>query len=449
MAKVRLTDANVKSAKAAAGERLELFDQKTVGLILRVSDSGRKSWAVRYRTLAGQQRRHALGRYPELGLADAREEALAVMRQARSGRDPSAEKVAARRKAVSEPLKTMADLHDAYFTACETGEWRPRKKRKRASTIAEEKALWRRHIAEGFNSLRVEEIDHSTVRRLLRSIVAAGSPVTSNRVRALLRQSFNFAISEERVVANPIDKVPPLASETPRERVLGDAELKMLWVALSSRALLEREGPGGKGTKVRVSEAMGIALKLLTLTLTRRAEVAGMTRSELDLDNATWIIPSERAKNGTAHSVPLSAPAVALIKRAIEIADEGREKPSPVVFPSPRDRQKAITPGALSHVLRELRLALKLGDIRAHDLRRTGASVMVSERLGISPFVVGRVLNHSSETGGASAVTLRHYALHDYASEKRGALQVWANLLRQIVGETTASKKVVPIRGAA
>jgi hypothetical protein len=76
------------------------------------------------------------------------------------------------------------------------------------------------------------------------------------------------------------------------------------------------------------------------------------------------------------------------------------------------------------------------------DLRRTGATNMVSERLRFAPFIVSQVLGHSSDTGGAAAVTLAHYALYNYASEKRGALEAWEALLLEIVGDRRRPTRV-------
>ncbi|MNU06699.1 hypothetical protein D3C72_2519820 [compost metagenome] len=61
---------------------------------------------------------------------------------------------------------------------------------------------------------------------------------------------------------------------------------------------------------------------------------------------------------------------------------------------------------------------------------------MASERLGISPFVIGRILNHTSEKGGAAAVTLSTYALHDFMPEKRSALIKWDKLLSDVVSNS-------------
>ena len=343
----------------------------------------------------------------------------------------------------------MADLKAAYFLACESGEWRPRKKQKREITIRWEKEMWDFHIAKPLGDVRVDEVTPETVKRILKSIVAAGHPTTSNRVRALLRQVFNYAIAESRIENSPITRVAAMAPEKARDRVLTDIELNTLWTALTSRNGLSKKAKDGEPVKVRLSEALAIAIKVQAMTLTRRSDVTGMSRTELDLENGVWIIPAHRSKNGVAHMVPLPDPAIALIKRAIEIADEGKDLSTAAVFPSPRDRKQPIKPAAVSHALRDVRLALELNHFNTHDLRRTAASIMASERLGITPFLIGRVLNHTTETGGAAVVTMRHYALHDFASEKRMALEAWIALLLEIVGEKTRVSNIVQLRSTA
>lgn len=452
MAKVRLTDKYVAAITAPAGTRLEVFDQhpQGAGLMLRVTDAGLKAWMVRYRTDDGVQRRFSLGLYPDVDLATARDRASEARRKARDGEDPAAEKRRRRSEAKAQPLKTFIDLSEAYFTACENGEWKPRGKKKRASTLAEEKGLWNRHIKSELGDLRLEDVTPAAVKKRLRSLVAKGHGVTSNRVRAQIRQMFNFAIHERRLVHNPVAQVAALGTETARERVLRDAELKVIWQALTDPSGLRKPpaDDGTPGVRVYVSAPVGIGLKLLSLTLTRRAEVAGMRRTELDLDQSTWVIPGERTKNGTALLVPLAPASVKLIKEAIRLADDGHEKPSPYVFPSPRDRAKPITPASFTHALRDVRIALRLEDLHPHDLRRTAASNMASERLGITPFIIGRLLNHTTETGGAAKVTLKTYALYDFVPEKRAALAAWEGLLLEIVGVQPRGDNIANLRAA-
>lgn len=446
MSKVKLTDRYVATIAAEPGKRLEVFDQHLMGagLMLRVTDTGRKIWMVRYRTDDGQQRRLTLGLYPDIGLGEARGRAAEARKKATDGDDPAGERLQRRAEARAEPVKSFTELADSYFAACETGEWKPRKKKKRASTLANEKWLWTRHIKPELGDLAVEDVTPAAIKRVLRALVATGRESTSNKVRAQIRQIFNFAIDDDRVAVNPIAKTTALGDEAPRQRVLRDEEIRTVWTALSDRTRLVRKGKPEPDSRVFIGEPVSVALKLLLVTLVRRAEVSGAARSELDLENGVWLIPGTRTKSGRPHLVPLSDMAIELFRRAMDVADEGQVEPSPFVFPSPRDRmKKPITPAALTHALRYVREALGLERLTPHDLRRTGATNMASERLGISPFLIGRVLSHSTELGGAAAVTLTTYALYDFIKEKRASLDAWASLLFNIlsgeVGPITAS----------
>lgn len=433
MPKVRLTDRYVASVSAPAGTRLELFDDNPLGagLMLRVSDTGRKSWALRYWTEDGDKRRFSLGLYPAVSLADARKRCVQARLLATDGADPAGEK---RRKKVerrSQTIRTFQDLSVAYFEATERGEWKPRGKRKRESTIAGEKWLWTKHIEAPLGGHRLEDVSPAAVKTLLRKLVAKGQDTSANRVRAQIRQMFNYAILEaEAVVANPIARVPAMGDESPRERVLRDAEIGAIWRALDDPTVLTcARSARRKNQRVYVSRPVGIAIKLLLLTLQRRHEVAGMTRAEIDLEQAVWTIPGSRTKNGRATLVPLSPAAVALIREAMALVNQ----PTPFVFPARWDRDKSLTPASLSRAVRDVRAALALPSLAPHDLRRTAATNMASERLRISPFVIGRILNHTSEKGGAAAVTLSTYALYDFMSEKRSALNAWAMLVEEIL----------------
>lgn len=465
MARIRLTDKAVASARVAEGERLELFDQDVRGLILRVS-SGRKTWVFRYRNADGVQRRHTLGIYLDgftggggnapdeakhkaLTLSQARAAARTLINQVGENQDPSADRELKISAAKAEPIKTLNDLRDIYFKACEIGEYRPRGKKKRASTLAEEQGVYRRHIEGPLGAQRLENVTPSAIKDVLRDLLLKGHGTTSNRVRSLLRQLFNFAIHEERLEVNPINRVKAMAEEKPRERVLSDDELRVIWKVLN-----DPEGyylpatDGQRPEKLKISEPVRIAIKLLMLKLVRRAEVALMHTSELDLAQASWVIPGARTKNAKAHFVPLAPEAVELIERAIEVAKLGDDASAPkpkarYAFPSPRGKGNPITPGAITRALRNIKLALGIKDIRPHDLRRTAATIMASERLGISPFMIGRLLNHTTETGGAAVVTGRVYMLHEFAAEKRAALNAWAKLLYEIVGEREQASNVV------
>ena len=92
--------------------------------------------------------------------------------------------------------------------------------------------------------------------------------------------------------------------------------------------------------------------------------------------------------------------------------------------------------------------ALKMEGATPHDLRRTGATSLTGERIGIPRFIVSQVLAHAGDTGGAAAVTGVHYDLNDYLPEKRRALDAWASLLEQIVGDKQRPDNVIDMAAA-
>ncbi len=154
-----------------------------------------------------------------------------------------------------------------------------------------------------------------------------------------------------------------------------------------------------------------------------------MHRDEIDLKNRLWTIPAERTKNKRVHVVPLSNEAITLISEALQVAAPAADTPHEgYLFPSLQKPGLPIEARALTRAFRRIAETLGLQDVRIHDLRRTGATHMTSEQLGISRFVVSQVLNHASDTGGAPAVTAV-YDRNAHLQEKRGALEEWASHL--------------------
>jgi integrase len=255
-----------------------------------------------------------------------------------------------------------------------------------------------------------------------------------------VRQVLAFAVSEERILTNPAALIAPPAEVTARKRTLNDVELRLFWEALESDDELW-VGDESARRRLYVGPPMRILLKLALLLLVRRGELAGMRVDELDLDHGAWLIPGPRTKSGAPHFVPLSERAVELIREAIELA--GTDGKAPIcVFPSPRSSEKPIRADSVTHAMTGLCTALGLPSAAPHDLRRTGATLMTSERLRISPFIRSKVLSHRTDAGGGAMVSMLHYDSNEYVAEKRGALEAWANLLMQIVGEIAVDNNV-------
>jgi integrase len=437
---VRLTDKHVLALKADSGKRLEVFDLQEPGLLLRVSDAGRKTWFFRYRIADGRQPRMKLGTYPATSIADARRKAQDARRIVETGEDPAAQARKAAAEAKSQKIRTYDDLIDVYFTACENGTWTPKGKRKRPQTITAERKLYERHIKKEFARKSLGEIGRAEVKALTRGMLAKGITTQSNHAHALIRQTFSYAVEEELVENNPAMGLASPAPKKARERVLDNAEMKALWAGLIDASKLK----DAKGDPILLSDGVALALRLTMLLLQRRAEIATMRVEDLDLDGGVWIIPSDLVKNGRPHAVPLPPKSVELIRAALKLRT--REK-SPYVFPSPRGETASIHPDALTRAMGALMKALGLPLAGPHDLRRTGATNMASERLGIAPFIISQVLNHTTDAGGGSATTRRHYNVHLYATEKRRTLAAWEVLLLEIVGEKAKPDNVTRLHG--
>jgi integrase len=376
----RLTQISIAKIKPAAARR-EIADAGKPGLYLVVQPNGKRSWAVRYR-FRGKSRKYTLTGFPSLPLAH--KQAQAVLDQVAEGRDPAAEKQLA--ATPDDLFKTVAanfiERHVKRHNS-------PRHARDTASMLAKD-------VLPRWGDRRIQDLTKRDVLELLHAIQERGGGVSTNRTLSILKKLFNWTIDEDIITSSPAASVKKPIKEASRDRVLDDAEVRSLWLACDRVPL------------------WGPFVKLLLLTGQRRAEVAGMTWAELDLDKALWSLPAARTKNRRPHEVPLSAAAVAII----------REMPrrEPFVLVNGRHhytRGKA----AIDHAFDQ-----EIPHWVFHDLRRTAASGMA--RLGIPVHVTEAVLNHRSGTvSGVAAI----YNRHDYAAEKRNALEAWARFVLSLL----------------
>ncbi|WP_042777793.1 tyrosine-type recombinase/integrase [Sinorhizobium fredii] len=426
---VKLTNDLLKNAAAEKGKRLELRDDQEPGLIFRVTDKGVRTWSIRYRNAAGEQRRKQIGPYPSVSLAKAREEARKIKGTVASGSDVVAVERLSKAEEKRKRLSTLGGLADAYFNDAALGTHRANAKAKRESTIAEEKRIYEKLVKPEFGAEPLTSISHAAIQAF---VTKQSRKAKSNgrHCRNIIRQMMSYAVRLGLIEVNPahdIAVVMPAAKET----VVGDEDLRAFWNACEQPQEVE---------DLALSRNMGVALRMAAVTLQRGGEVIGMAWSEIDRSARTWLIPAERMKGGKAHLVPLSDLAMRLLDEA---TPEGKVK-SAYVFPSPRSKDDVpMDRRAFSRAMNRIIKALELDGATPHDLRRTGATNLTSERVGIPRFIVSQVLAHSSDTGGAAAVTGKHYDLNDYLPEKRRALDAWAALLEQIVSGKARADNVV------
>ena len=407
-----LTVKAVEAMKPGA-ERREIPDGGLPGLYLIVQPSGSMSWAIRYRA-GGKPRKMTVGPYPVFGLAAAREAAGKALRAVSEGRDPGHEKKLTKAAQANDLTRIEAVLDDFVSRHVEV--------KNRPSSIKENKRLIEVEIKPKWKGRQIETITRREIITLLDEIADRGAPIIANRVHALLRKFFNWAIERDVIQASPVANVKPPAAEVSRDRVLSHDEIRLVWLAADT-----------------IAWPFGPLVKLLLLTGQRRDEVASASWDEFKLDGPApeWIIPRERAKNNQAHAVPLSKAAVATLEALPRIQGAGRfilttTGETPV---SGFSRAKDSLDAAMLTIARQEAVErgedpekVAIAPWRLHDLRRTAASGMAA--LGQPVHVVEAVLNHRSGTiRGVAAV----YNRHDYLEEKRRALSAWASQVAEIV----------------
>jgi integrase len=372
----RLTAKGIEAVRAA-DDRRELADDYMRGLYLVVQPTGSKSWAVRYRH-GGRSHKHTVGPYPAFDLKQARDAAAKVLRAVAEGRHPEQRQSGSVEDAVAQFLERHGK------------NYRPKPR-------SEAERLLRLHVVGNWGRRKLEEITRADVRAMIARIEA---PVAANRVHSIVRKLFNWAVENDLIVNSPVAGLKAPHAEASRDRVLTDDELRQVWQAA--------EGLGPLN---------GAVVRLLVLTGQRRNEVAHMQWGELDLEKRLWTLPRERVKNDRRHEVPLSSQAVTIIQALPRISDRfvfSLNAESPVNdFGKNKGRLDELS-GVSDWVL--------------HDLRRTVASGMA--RLGIGLSVIEKVLNHVS---GSFAGIVGVYQRHEFAEEKRAALQKWAEHVERLV----------------
>jgi integrase len=236
----------------------------------------------------------------------------------------------------------------------------------------------------------------------------------ANRVLACLRKVYSFGVRWDLVEASPCFGIERPAAERQRDRVLSPGELQAVWQALDGE------------------DAHTAALvKLYLLTGQRGGELRTMRWEDVDLGHGWWTIPAGRSKNKLAHRIPLSAPAVDILRGL----QDRRVDENPWVFPSPSAAGHRETVTKLARRIRN-RSGVSFWP---HDLRRTVATTLTGE-LGVSRLVVAKLLNHV-EPG-----VTRVYDRASYDREKRTALEAWAVRLDEIVRGEPGRAKVIALR---
>jgi len=395
---MKLTQRRIEALECQANKKdMLVFDDEQRGLGVRVTAGGGKSFLVQYRH-AGEKRRMPLGSCAAVSLAKARLAARQIVGAVAAGKDPAGERKAAALEAKREAL-TLAALIEQWEALHLAG--------KRPNYSAAAVSALRRSFAKHLNA-PAACLDRAMVVRVLDGLAKDGKAAMAGATARYGSALFGWAIRRGSLSDSPFERVP-IAATVRRDRVLSDDEIRRAWKAT--------EGPG----------AFNAIVRALLLTGQRREEVSGLAWSELDPGFSVWTLPAARSKNGKQHVIPLSDEMQALLRA------QPRLSGTDLVFPGERD---VFSGWSKSKARLDRRSGVSGWTL--HDLRRTVATGL--QKLGVRLEVTEAVLNHVS---GSRAGIVGVYQRHEWADEKRSALNAWGEHVEAIVEGRGAGRNII------
>ena len=417
MARGKLTDRVVKQVREPGvyidGDGLRLKVQASQGEGGRV----RKNWVLRY-TLGGKTREVGLGSADITSLAEAREKAAELRKQAKAGADPLAEREQSKRQKAAEAARVMTfkAAAEAYIAAHET-IWKNPKHRQQWRNTLEAYAY------PVIGAVAVADVDQAMVMAILDPIWRDKTE-TASRLRGRLEAVLDWAtVRGHRKGENParwrghLQKALPARAKA--QKVKHHAAIPFEAMPAFWQALQERVGAGAD------------CLAFAVLTLPRSGEARGATWAEIDMAEAVWTIPGARMKGGKAHRIPLSDEAMVILEKRRKMAgDPGAED---WVFPSDLREGAALSDATLTALMRRMGYAETV-----HGFRSTFRT-WADERTAYSFEVKEAALAHA--VGDA---VVRAYARGDLFDRRRRLMDDWGRFVTTPTAE--AGDNVRPLR---
>jgi integrase len=391
-----LTELEIKNAKSRE-KPYSISDGD--GLILLVKESGAKSWVLRYR-MDGREHRAGLGKYPAVGLAEARERKNSFKRELAFGGNPQK-----RKRAEREEAARIDALKAATFGKI-AGEWY--EQREKAWSNSNRAGV--RHRLDAFLLPKFGErpIREITTRELLDLLfdIEKSAPSTAHRTKRLAGQVFQFAVTrgdaDFNIALNLRNALKPVR---PRH-------LAALTAPKDIADLMTRiEAYHGSAT---VRAALWFSL----YTFQRPGEIRGAAWDEMDFDAKLWRVSEQRMKGKRSHVVPLSRQALELLKSLKRLAV--RSGYSPLVFPSKLSGTAPMNALTICAAIRTMGYTSE--QMTAHGFRAI-ASTNLNEQ-GWDSDVIELSLAHVEKNRVRAA-----YNHAERLPERREMMQAWADWL--------------------
>ena len=391
-----LSDMQIRSLKPA-DKLYKITDEK--GLYLEVSPNGSKLWRYKYLYM-GKNKRIALGRYPEVGLAEARRRRLEAREHLDNGVDPSANRKREKLIAVYQAANTFGDMAKEYLEKM-VGD------RRAETTIS--KAHWLLEQLKPIADQPITLLKPVDVLAALKRLEAHGKHETARRCRSFASRVFRYAVATGRGETDPTAMLRG-ALVMPR--------------TTHHAALLE---PKDVGELLRAIDAYSghkvtrLAMQVAPHVMSRPGELRMALWSEFDLDQAVWKVPAERMKMRRPHMVPLSHQVLAYLEELRPLTG-----PEGYVFPAFHTWKRPLSENTINQAFR--RMGYGVGEVTPHGLRTT-ASTLLNESGKWSPDAIERSLAHADKDAVRGI-----YNRGKYWEERVAMHQWWSDYLDQLRG---------------
>lgn len=410
-----LTETKVRNAKPSPGTKAKpdprpkkYFDGDGRGLYLLVNPNGSKLWRYKFR-MHGKERLVSLGRYPDIGLADARRARDERRKLVANGVDPVALKREKHEERREELRATFGEAAERYF-----------KRKAHGWSITHRRDVRRmldKELLPALAKLPIPQIKSTHVRDVIDRIAERRAITYAHDVRLYFRailHDFNAERAEHRRVADPSHyvQIPDRAEETPH-------------------AALQPQEIGPFLHKLTHSDAtplVRIAVRMLLLTAVRTKELRFARWSDIDEKAKLWRVPRENMKAKREHVVPLAPPVLALLRDLRMLSGEHT-----LLFPSLTDPEQPISENTILAAI--YRMGYK-GRMTGHGARAV-FSTWAHENEFLSD-AIERQLAHTPRDKVKSA-----YLRSQFMGERVKMMTAWAEFLDD--AERNVNAAVVPI----
>jgi integrase len=396
--KMALTDAAIRATKPAK-KPFKMYDRE--GLFLLVNPTGSKLWRWRY-WADGKEKLMALGEYPVVSLAKARESHFAERKKLAAGIDPMAERKAEAEARQRDAEARQREAENSFERiARKWWEWWAAGKSPRHTDY-----VLRRLEADVFPAFGHKFIDNVTpadIRKLMLAIESRGARDVAKRAHETTSQIFRYAIAHGIASRNPAaDFKPKDILVEVKEENFSRVDAKELPTLLAKMVNYD----GDAITR--------LAMRLMAYTFVRTSELIESEWPEFELETARWDIPAERMKMEKPHIVPLSKQSVDVL-RALKLLT-GNDR---FVFPGAHDKNKPMSNNTILFAL--YRLGYK-GRMTGHGFRGLASTILHEN--DFTDEHIELQLAHLKRNKVAAA-----YNHAKYLNQRASMMQWWADYL--------------------